>query len=230
MSDARDVALSTPELLEQILARLPMQDLIVTATLVSKTWHATTLTPHLQRILFFQPDPTSEPVQNPLLVAKFPPFFVPEMWVSSRSSWPDANSIKQLPWAAAPAAFRRREASWRRMLVRQPPVQTMRISETCDGQLSDYGRCAQLCDLDLRMGTLYDLVLPFIDRAASSFLLCWRVTVRADDLTLHAIFTSRHYSDELAPVIDEQFYTAGSFDAKSDEVTIDFGEWEEWGR
>ncbi|KAJ7696980.1 hypothetical protein B0H17DRAFT_881974, partial [Mycena rosella] len=157
MSTATDIVISTPELLEHTLAQLPMRDLLVTAPLVSKTWHAITLSPTLQRALFFQPDPLSNAVQkNPLLVEIFPPFFAPEG--RNRWSWPgEASTIMSMPWSKAPDAFKRKEASWRRMLVTQPPAQTMAIIETRHGQLGDSERQAVLDDLSLRMGVLYDL-------------------------------------------------------------------------
>ncbi|KAJ7744769.1 hypothetical protein DFH07DRAFT_963614 [Mycena maculata] len=76
MSTTLDKVLSTPELLELILARLPMRNLLFNALLVSKTWHAIVILPSLQRTLFFQPDHLCfPPIQNPLLAEKFPPFF-----------------------------------------------------------------------------------------------------------------------------------------------------------
>jgi hypothetical protein len=115
MSNTQNIVISTPELLELMLSRLPMRDLLVAAPLVSKMWQALTLTPALQRALFLQPDPSSERVQNPLLVELFPPFFAPEQ--PSRWSWPDAEAIQSMPWSKAPEAFKWPEASWRRMLV-----------------------------------------------------------------------------------------------------------------
>ncbi|KAJ7609186.1 hypothetical protein DFH06DRAFT_898006, partial [Mycena polygramma] len=128
MSSAEEV-LSTPELLELILWHLPMRTLLVAAPLVSKTWHAVTLSPILQQALFFQPDPAfaSHPIQNPLLAELFPPFFMPIAAAVNYWQWPDTKAIRAMPWAKAPDAFRRAEASWRRMLVRQPPVQTMQV-------------------------------------------------------------------------------------------------------
>ncbi|KAJ7809845.1 hypothetical protein B0H14DRAFT_1494088 [Mycena olivaceomarginata] len=77
MATARDEVISTPELLEHTLAHLPMRDLLTVAPLVSKTWLAITISPALQRALFFQPDRTgTHPVENPLLVELFPPFFL----------------------------------------------------------------------------------------------------------------------------------------------------------
>ncbi|KAF8141028.1 hypothetical protein K438DRAFT_1995431 [Mycena galopus ATCC 62051] len=61
MSEAQDVVMRTPELLERTLSQLPMRDLLVAAPL---------------RVLFFEPDPgtSTELVQNPL-IEFFPPFF-----------------------------------------------------------------------------------------------------------------------------------------------------------
>ncbi|KAJ7123540.1 hypothetical protein C8R44DRAFT_875731 [Mycena epipterygia] len=98
---------------------------------------------------------------NPLLVELSPPFFAPEglnCW-----SWPgQASSIMTMPWSKAPDAFKREEASWHFMLVRQPPAQTITITETCHGMDGDFEHRAVLNDLSLRMGILY-LTVPFID-------------------------------------------------------------------
>jgi hypothetical protein len=59
MSKAQDTVISAPELLELTFTQPPMRDLLVTVTLVRKTCPALTLTPTLQRALFFQPDPSS---------------------------------------------------------------------------------------------------------------------------------------------------------------------------
>ncbi|KAJ6517266.1 hypothetical protein C8R47DRAFT_1086825 [Mycena vitilis] len=224
-SPATETVLSTPELLETILASLSMQDLLLIAPLVSKTWQAITLTPRLQRILFFQSDPASasaEPVQNPLLVEIFPPFFLPDLDTQSRWSWPDVESIIALPWASAPAAFRRRDASWRRMLVRQPPVRHLPVMEIRHGRTGDFKRRAQMVDVELRMGTLYDLVLPFIDRATSSFRIRWNCAADAD-IALDVIFTTQCCCG-LPPPLDKQFYAEGTYEG-SNRIQLHFGEW-----
>jgi hypothetical protein len=158
---------------------------------VSKTWQALTLTPALQRALFFQPDPSSPSVQNPLLVELFPPFFaVAES--SNRWTWPNAESIGLMPWAKAPAAFKRPEASWRRMLAMQPPAAKMLVTERCQAHRGDFERRAVLelgDDVCLRMGLLYDLVLPFIDRASSSFCIRWPSA--GEKLSLEVIYTQQ---------------------------------------
>ncbi|KAJ7123579.1 hypothetical protein C8R44DRAFT_784034 [Mycena epipterygia] len=219
MSSAKDTVISTPELLELILARLPMRNLLITAPLVSKAWQELTLCPALQRALFFKPDPSSERTQNSLLVELFPPFFAPP--TANRWSWPGkASSIMAMPWAKAPDAFKRADASWRRMLVQQPPAQTMTVTETCHGQWGDSVRREVLNDQSLRMGALYDLAVPLIDRVASSFCIHWHTDSNpAGDLTLAVIYTSQCTGPRR--ILDRQFYS----DASRPE--IDFGEWED---
>ncbi|KAJ7210296.1 hypothetical protein C8J57DRAFT_1539999 [Mycena rebaudengoi] len=107
--------ISTFELLELILAHLPMPALLVIMPL---------------RVLFFQPDPLSLPIQNPLLVELFPPFFRP-----ADKQLHAASSITSMPWAMAPATFKRAEASWRHMLTSQPAVQTMMVTQTVRSQM-----------------------------------------------------------------------------------------------
>ncbi|KAJ7899789.1 hypothetical protein B0H13DRAFT_2196040, partial [Mycena leptocephala] len=155
---ARDSVIQTPELVEHTLAHLPIRDLLVTAPLVSKMWQAITLSPTLQRALFFEPDPTasaSHPIKNPLLVELFQPFFAPS--TARQYPWPGtATSILAMPWAQAPEAFKRADASWRRMLVTQPPAQTMVVIQESHGMRGMSERRAVLRDISLRMGMLYD--------------------------------------------------------------------------
>ncbi|KAK7044358.1 putative f-box domain protein [Favolaschia claudopus] len=165
MSTAQDTVFSSPELLELILSHLSMRDLLCTAPLVSKTWQATTKSPSLQRILFFESDPSadpSDPAQNPLLAELFSPFLARlERQNPSVYHWPGRTaSIKAMPWANNPDAFRRVGASWRRMLVTQPSVRTLTVKYVTSGSAGSSSLWARMSDLSLRMGYLYDLVLP----------------------------------------------------------------------
>ncbi|KAJ7606936.1 hypothetical protein DFH06DRAFT_1347711 [Mycena polygramma] len=182
MSSAADTVISTPELLEVILWHLPMRSLLVAAPLVSKTWQAITLSPILQRALFFQPDPTAasaDPIQNPLLAEVFSPFFAP-VEEGDKRRWPNnVAAIMAMPWSKAPDAFRRREASWRRMRVRQPPAETMLVRQCSHSGITNERR-AVLADLELRMGTLYDLTPHLTNRANASWCIRWN-TRRGDD-------------------------------------------------
>ncbi|KAF8148537.1 hypothetical protein K438DRAFT_1763797 [Mycena galopus ATCC 62051] len=236
MSDAQATVMSLPELLERTLEKLPMRDLLVTAPLVSRTWRAITFTPALQRVLFFQPAPSSsmERVQNTLLAEVFPAFFAPE---SSCWSWPNAKTLQSMPWSKAPDAFRRPEASWRRMLVTQPPVHRLLVTETArgvrpNGPHSTRERRAVL-DLNpsepgLRMGVLYDVVPPLIDRVASAFCVRWheetdffigREPVLAVPV-LAVVCLRIPPVQEVIEDIREEFYSEGT-----ERVEIDFGEW-----
>jgi hypothetical protein len=196
-----------------------MRNLLITAPLVSKTWQALTLSPALQRALFFQSDgASSTPIFNPLLVEMFPPFFAPA--TENRWSWPGtASRIMSMPWSKAPDAFMREDASWRRMLVTQPPAQRMILKQTRHGRGGNSERRAVLEDLSLRMGVLYDLAVPSIDRVASSFCIRWHDGTDPDgDLILATIYTVQCTGGRR--ILGPQFYSDGF---KS--VNINFGEW-----
>ncbi|KAJ7683500.1 hypothetical protein B0H14DRAFT_2488176 [Mycena olivaceomarginata] len=222
MSTATDEVISTPELVEQILAHLPMRDLLVVAPLVSKTWRATTLSPTLQRALFFEADPTTEPVQNPLLAELFPPFFAPDVDEGTYSfrSWPGhTTSFMAMPWAKAPEAFNRAGASWRRMLVTQPPAQTMVVTHVSHNRGGNSERRAVVRDPSLRMGVLYDIAMPFVDRDAL-FCIRWHHGVdREADLILK-LRSMVMCIRTLERGLDERF----DCEEKA-QVEIEFGEW-----
>ncbi|KAJ7864981.1 hypothetical protein B0H14DRAFT_2734941 [Mycena olivaceomarginata] len=215
MSSAQESVISTPELLEHTLSLLPMRDLLVAAPLVSRTWHTITLSPTIQRALFFNPDLSAiVPVQNPLLAEIFPPFFASEC--EENRFWGTAYSIKEMPWADAPDAFKRANASWRRMLVTQPPTQTMVIVHRSSGMGGSSERRAVVNDLSLRMGLLYDIMLPLVHNA--SFRLRWNNG--EGDLTI-SLRTSVSCTPRRRPrILDERFES----EAK-EQVHIDFGEW-----
>ncbi|KAJ7894857.1 hypothetical protein B0H14DRAFT_2558896 [Mycena olivaceomarginata] len=156
MSKAQDTVISAPELLELTLAQPPMRDLLVTVPLVRKTWQAVTLTPTLQRALFFQSDPSSPPVQNYFLGLPYGP-----------------SSIKSMRWAKAPDAFKREEASWRRILDDHPATCAGGDHHRYSGRLWRKFRTHMLDDPSLRMGVLYDLVVPYIDHYPASFRIRW---------------------------------------------------------
>ncbi|KAF7360605.1 putative MFS transporter [Mycena venus] len=232
MSTAKASVISTPELLEITLTHLPMRDLLVTAPLVSKTWHAATLTPALQRALFFQPAPLSAPVLNPLLAEIFPPFFTPG--IKDSCIWPGtADSIMSMPWSKAPDAFKRPEASWRRMLVTQPPARTLILAETTYGQSGVYTRRTVVDDLSLRMGALYDFAVPFIDCPDASFCIRFRNGDDADAEHEGGLILSVTGTESWAPergaLLDERFYYSDHDDETDSElkaaVEINYGDW-----
>jgi hypothetical protein len=63
-----------------------------------------------------------------------PVFFNPIMLQADKL----LNYWKWLPWNVRPDVWRRKDASWRRMEVTQPPVQTLRL-EDIGGERDDFG-------------------------------------------------------------------------------------------
>ncbi|KAJ6506831.1 hypothetical protein C8R45DRAFT_512263 [Mycena sanguinolenta] len=225
MSPPQESVLATPELLELILSQLPMRDLLVTAIRISKTWHATTLTPSLQRALFFLPSSSSsdsEHIQNPLLAEAFPRFFAARLMPCCARTLID----QEMPWGKASDAFKRAEASWRRMLLTQPPVLAMEMKQTHSLRV----RHAILRYPEgLRMGVLYDLGIQFVHRTAASFNIRWR---RNGDITAECDLTFAVI--EFVPSswrvrgarwpVEDQFHSEAE-----KKVDVDFGEWETLG-
>ncbi|KFX99097.1 hypothetical protein O988_04044 [Pseudogymnoascus sp. VKM F-3808] len=149
MSSATDLVLSIPELLQHILTQLPLHDLLLTAPLVSHAWqHAILTSPLLQQQLFLGPAPPSAPrTVNPLLSAKFPALF-DNPHFAKQYNMPNSTKRAYAPFRYMLNRYMRRYvvkmeevwemecfaseearkaffypgASWRRMLVVQPPV------------------------------------------------------------------------------------------------------------
>lgn len=149
MSSATTTVLSIPELLQNILSHLPFLTLLASAPLVSHTWHDAILSsPLLQQQLFLGPAPITTPrTVNPLLATKFPALF-DNPHFAKRYDMPSSTQRAYAPFRYMMNRYMRRyvvkmeevwemecfasdeakkaffypEASWRRMLVVQPPV------------------------------------------------------------------------------------------------------------
>ncbi|KAL4992661.1 hypothetical protein BDW68DRAFT_53281 [Aspergillus falconensis] len=206
---ATETVLSIPELLEQILLNLDMQDLLTSAQRVNKHWqHIISTSPRLQQTLFFRPiaspakpsrqyttfpstplctarrrdlSPYRAQVRatlNPLLAKRFGPEFFNTSSDPCRcaSEWVYLDSGMQAPWSVKVGsnllrqdetgprerAFRHPNASWRRMLVSQPPqpglgyVRDVRDHESPTSVAKGYIDASH--EGGLRFGLLYDLV------------------------------------------------------------------------
>ncbi|GME25268.1 putative f-box domain protein [Neofusicoccum parvum] len=141
-SDSMHRVLGIYELVELVFLHLPMRDLLRIQQ-VCRAWQSTIQTsPSIQQSLFFAPKRRRHPVYpekeqwelNALLAAAFPPWFR-TAYVKSRWDWPMARSFAELPWAKderRTRAFMRPEASWRRMLLTQPPVRDVQLVVKCD--------------------------------------------------------------------------------------------------
>lgn len=123
-----------PELFELILLNLDTRTLLTKAQLICHTW--TTFiqeSPAIQWALFFKPEPKGPRWQNPLLAEVFPSIF--------SSSDPNVQSNVNLTFTNFDLilnshkfdAYMRPEASWRRMLVQQPPLSTLSLLRSSAG-------------------------------------------------------------------------------------------------
>ncbi|KAK7980481.1 hypothetical protein PG989_012938 [Apiospora arundinis] len=140
------VLLGIPELLEAILLHLDQKTLIVNAQRVCRQWHeCITEIPSIQRHLFLRPElidnhsrtgADSEPPRpNPLLARHFPEWFEHcKTWPPDqrlpfvRTTEPSPGRLNNdhlfptLPWVHRRLdAYAYPGASWRRMLLQQPP-------------------------------------------------------------------------------------------------------------
>ncbi|PYH42454.1 F-box protein, partial [Aspergillus saccharolyticus JOP 1030-1] len=121
-----------PEILESILLQLDMRTLLTAAQLVCHEWRALiTQSCRLQEKLFFRPRMHGPPVPNPLLAEVFPLVFPPSPPpLPGRVALAEKSGFRNLTFRyldmiwnpRKQAAYTRTDASWRRMLIRQPPV------------------------------------------------------------------------------------------------------------
>ncbi|KAK4166861.1 hypothetical protein QBC43DRAFT_312553 [Cladorrhinum sp. PSN259] len=173
------VLFSAVELLEQILLELDMATLLTVAQRVHSHWRKVINTSSaIQQHLFFRPIsvPTSScpsPVQNPLLESHFWPFFrtwAPKprtaIWqhrdrILPLSFRPTGELSAEILWRALPnfsdmsnskrrqVALTRADASWRRMLVSQPPPRRI-------GRMKEWGRLVSTGTQRQRLETVWD--------------------------------------------------------------------------
>ncbi|RYO93275.1 hypothetical protein DL762_001224 [Monosporascus cannonballus] len=132
--------LDIPEILEAILLHVDMRTLLVSALRVSRFWYfLVARSPQLQRHLFFREDFSAgpaDPKMNPLLRETFPFCFPRDdddgrarvYAKSERCATQGEGEYHNFARRTAahvlhnPVAFNRLQASWRRMLVQQPPL------------------------------------------------------------------------------------------------------------
>lgn len=167
MAFSDEQAFATPELHEAILLNLPLRHLLVHAQLVSRSWHSIISTsPVLQQALFFRPyiKETQAPSRlNPLLCEAFPPWFK-NLPLSATQSYGlyHPKCFEDLDWNSSDrkrVAYAREDASWRRMLVVQPPARTLHMKRRCSGQNPDVDyECLLQYEKGLNMGLLYDII------------------------------------------------------------------------
>ena len=198
--------LSTPELLEAILRQLPIHDLLVTAQVINHNFHAAIRSScALQEALFFRPKSrtrTDSYATNPLLQKKFPPFF-DSCSDNNGLDFAGEKDFEKLEWNSSPRkrqAYARKEASWRRMLVAQPPRTALAIMDTSDGMGGVAKRTGRLeVEEGLKMGLLYDLVQASVGIPTTMFAVLWGVDRPEQEQANYGIKTVRLGSDEKYP-------------------------------
>ncbi|KAF2652080.1 hypothetical protein K491DRAFT_719266 [Lophiostoma macrostomum CBS 122681] len=200
LTPKRDQVFDMAELLELILIQLRPRDLLLNAQRVSKHWKdMITTSPTLQRILFFRPGSfpdASEWRLNPFLSTPFWPWFV---IYEHCDDLPDRKNIESLGWTTRKGlrAFLRPNASWRRMLVVQPPPRRLGITlvntveqnrDTVYMGHLDFGG-GELHERSVRMGALYDPTIQFLLlRAGRTFGVAIKTRPdRAPDITLYLL-------------------------------------------
>lgn len=118
--------LNTPEILEMILIQTDIRTLLTSAQRVCRAWSKLiTSSPSIQKALYFAPIKSSEgepneKTLNPLLKEKFPPIFPLQ-----DSSTYDGFDFSDFNWTKdilSLTRFVRADASWRKMLIQQPPI------------------------------------------------------------------------------------------------------------
>ncbi|KAI9646259.1 hypothetical protein NHQ30_005699 [Ciborinia camelliae] len=133
MSQAVQTALAIPELVEQILLHLPITDLLIRIQRINTYFRKIIdSSPRLQHRLFFSGnkdghDATIRP--NPLLYSSLHAYINPERkeWVCSEEIPPLELCEMGFGPGVERKGFRRKDASWRRMLVVVPPVKGLYI-------------------------------------------------------------------------------------------------------
>ncbi|PLN79779.1 hypothetical protein BDW42DRAFT_172105 [Aspergillus taichungensis] len=165
MTSAVTTVLSTHELLEGILLQVDLRTLLISAQRVNHIWHdLISSSLPLQRALFFAPDDNNntEHTFNPFLKNAFPTFFLPLSGSSEGGRKKlDLNSLEMVLRPDKQTAYLRPAASWRRMLVRQPPVQKMlavRVTSSMAGHRQEMEQL-KVPEGGLRMGRVFELAV-----------------------------------------------------------------------
>jgi hypothetical protein len=172
------------ELLKHILSFLDMRTLLVTAQRINRKCRATVKgSLSLQRTLYLRPQPpgldpqNNDRRRNPLLVEAFPAWVEPLAEKNSRIiERADYSSLPMCASQAKKKAFLRPEASWRIMLVTQPPIHKLGclMLYVEGGSPPDWMFKALEYTQGLRMGTLYDLCQRWASHPENMFLeIAW---------------------------------------------------------
>lgn len=181
MNSSASQVFGTPELLEAILAQLPVRDLLLAQRICTEFRKAITSSPPLQQLLFFRPKPFKDPktwTVNALLREVFPPYFITSQ---GDVGFPAFKAITMLNFNTKPNlknAFLSPDASWRRMFLIQPPPLTLFIDRRSNsGRYFGVSRKTATVSFDreinsgVTMDALFDITLSFTARELGPFFV-----------------------------------------------------------
>ncbi|KAI8966324.1 hypothetical protein F5Y11DRAFT_189651 [Daldinia sp. FL1419] len=176
MALAQDRVLKLTELLENIISGLDNREILLTAQLVCRRWKELIATsPKIQAVLFFRE--SSKPLtrliyaKNTIIAYVFPAFFNTAFYNGGsychhlKFSKISLDEIcTYLYDSSVRGIWLNENASWRRMLVSQPPITAIHWhvsrEDQDDPRVSLPGTIAEFKFPDgLRMGDFYDLIL-----------------------------------------------------------------------
>ncbi|KAJ5166695.1 uncharacterized protein N7482_005476 [Penicillium canariense] len=119
----QEKVVSTAELLELILLQLDLRTLLTAAQRTCRSWNILIRdSPSLQKALYFVPNENVPKSWNPLLAEVFPSFFSEHGTAATNFGKFTFSTLDMIKYPDKIIAYNRKEASWRRMLVQQPPI------------------------------------------------------------------------------------------------------------
>ncbi|KAM5341227.1 hypothetical protein ACJ41O_015336 [Fusarium nematophilum] len=171
---SREYVFGTFELLEGILGHLDMQSLLFIQRVCRQWRQIITESPYLQQQLYFKPiklnGTSTERRKNPLLQQHFQQLFENTSSVDPRASRlrpiilakPGMSIADMRNGRKRHKAFTRKEASWKNMLVTQPPIESILYLKEKSGNWHRYDQFIPDFPQGLRMGQFYDLVFSTV--------------------------------------------------------------------
>ncbi|KAJ5479510.1 hypothetical protein N7530_005019 [Penicillium desertorum] len=153
------------ELLENILLHTDMRTLLTSAQRVSRVWNTMIRTSvRLQESLFFKPskfeisDP-SQRVRNPLLEdILWAQFFLKQQQTSESRITDVSRFPLREPERRKLKFYLRKDASWKRMLLQQPPTSSIGVLEIIKRSDSEFTKLSTSPNNFLRMGDILTLL------------------------------------------------------------------------
>ncbi|KAI1122181.1 hypothetical protein F5Y10DRAFT_254641 [Nemania abortiva] len=214
MLSSRDAVLQvlqTAELLQEILLHLDMRSLLTAAQRVSRQWRELiTTSPPLQRALYFKPvvRAASRPTTlNPLLVKIFRLWFKPSRrHLRYAICHLHRDHFKRLPIAQASRrqAFMHPTATWRQMLVQQPPVLRLGYWGISDrSQIPKNYIVTMQFEDGLRMDTFYDVAQQWLCLEGSSFNVVWDPRVLPTEEKIRRSFSAHLEETDMQSFADD---------------------------